>query len=180
MENSNKTKTKILKVATKLFAQNGYKGTSMSDIALTVNIEKSSLYYFYKNKNDIFFEVINQLTAELINDIKKINQTTTNKKTKLQQIINTIIKSGLKSGLTIIDINSSELSKNNNCQKVFQHFNEIKHNLIILLKQINIKQPQIAQQVILNAIHAYVIHAQKHKQVSQPNIYATYLTRLFI
>lgn len=174
---------KILKVATKLFAQNGYKGTSMSDIALTVNVEKSSLYYFYKNKNDIFFEVINQLTAELINDIKKINRPVTNKtlaQKQLQLIINTIIKSGLKSGLTIIDINSPEISKNINCQKVFQQFNEIKQTIIALLKKINVKQPQVGQQVILNAIHAYVIHAQKHKQVSQPNVYANYLTHLFI
>jgi len=51
------TKEKILKTATALFSQYGYKGTSIRKIASTVGIRESAIYNHYKNKEEIFLEV---------------------------------------------------------------------------------------------------------------------------
>jgi len=51
------TKEKILKVATTLFSELGYKGASVRKIASTVGIRESALYNHYKNKEEIFLEV---------------------------------------------------------------------------------------------------------------------------
>jgi len=56
-----KTKEKILKVATALFSQFGYKGTSIRKIASEVGIRESAIYNHYKNKNTIFLEVTKEL-----------------------------------------------------------------------------------------------------------------------
>ncbi|WP_457743989.1 TetR/AcrR family transcriptional regulator [Sulfurimonas sp.] len=53
----NDTKKKILKVATTLFSQYGYKGASVRKIAGEVGIRESALYNHYKNKEEIFLEV---------------------------------------------------------------------------------------------------------------------------
>ena len=51
MENKEKnTKEKILEEALKLFAQSGYMGTSMNDIASRLGVTKAALYKHYKSK----------------------------------------------------------------------------------------------------------------------------------
>jgi AcrR family transcriptional regulator len=51
------TKEKILKTATTLFSELGYKGASVRKIASAVGIRESALYNHYKNKEEIFLEV---------------------------------------------------------------------------------------------------------------------------
>ncbi len=53
----NTTKQKILKVATSLFSEYGYKGTSVRKIASEVGIKQSALYNHFENKENIFLEV---------------------------------------------------------------------------------------------------------------------------
>lgn len=51
------TKEKILKTATNLFCEFGYKGASVRKIASEVGIRESALYNHFKNKEEIFLEV---------------------------------------------------------------------------------------------------------------------------
>jgi AcrR family transcriptional regulator len=48
----------ILKAAGECFARYGYEKTTLDDIGKLVNLNKASLYYYYKNKESIFTEVI--------------------------------------------------------------------------------------------------------------------------
>ncbi|PWU01988.1 MAG: hypothetical protein C5B52_06285 [Bacteroidetes bacterium] len=50
-------KEKIGKVAMKCFAKYGLDKTTLDDIAKEMGLNKASLYYYYKNKEDIFLEV---------------------------------------------------------------------------------------------------------------------------
>ncbi len=60
-----KTKQKILQVAGKLFAQRGYYGVSMRDIAREMNFTKSSLYYHFESKDKLVEELMRESVAEL-------------------------------------------------------------------------------------------------------------------
>jgi AcrR family transcriptional regulator len=51
------TKSKILKAASALFSQHGYKSTGMRKIAAEVGIKQSAIYNHYENKEQIFLEV---------------------------------------------------------------------------------------------------------------------------
>ncbi|WP_462318351.1 TetR/AcrR family transcriptional regulator [Marinilabilia sp.] len=55
----------ILKSARELFAKFGYRKTTMEDIAQALRKGKSSLYYYFKNKEEIFQAVI-ELESELL------------------------------------------------------------------------------------------------------------------
>jgi AcrR family transcriptional regulator len=48
----------ILNAATKLFADKGYEGTTMQNIAEAVGLQKQSLYAHFKSKDKIYFQVI--------------------------------------------------------------------------------------------------------------------------
>ena len=57
------TKEKILDAALTLFAENGYDGTSVEQIASTVGIKAPSLYKHYKGKEDILNALIDSAEA---------------------------------------------------------------------------------------------------------------------
>ena len=184
-KDTNKTKEKILNVATKLFAKNGFTNTSMNDIANQVKIEKASLYYFYKNKNDIFYAVLEKSWTKLVNDLEKIITSKNGGKIAtlnkcLTRLIETMLLSGIKSGLTIVDINSLKSIHSCACESVFKQINQVKQTIFNLLKETKCKQPDLAQQIIMNAIHGYIIHAQHRKPSIKPTAYANYLSNLFI
>lgn len=48
----------ILDLSAELFATRGFHNTSMQDIADVVQIQKASLYYYYKSKDDLLWEIL--------------------------------------------------------------------------------------------------------------------------
>lgn len=55
------TKTRILETALELFAQRGYLGTSMSDIAKQLGITKAALYKHYTSKWEILNRIVERM-----------------------------------------------------------------------------------------------------------------------
>ena len=52
------TKERILEAALELFAQSGYSGTSMNDIAKQMGITKGALYKHYTGKQEILDRIM--------------------------------------------------------------------------------------------------------------------------
>ena len=55
------TKERILETALELFAQNGYLGTSMNDIAGRLGFTKAALYKHYTSKQEILDSIVEQM-----------------------------------------------------------------------------------------------------------------------
>ena len=55
------TKERILETALELFAQNGYLGTSMSDIAKRLGFTKAALYKHYTSKQEILDKIVERM-----------------------------------------------------------------------------------------------------------------------
>lgn len=67
----NNTKERILEEALKLFAQSGYMGTSMNDIADKLGVTKAALYKHYKSKQEILDSIVekmNQMDMERVKE----------------------------------------------------------------------------------------------------------------
>ena len=67
------TKEKILEEALKLFAQSGYMGTSMNDIASQLGVTKAALYKHYSSKQEILDSIVermNQMDRERSKEYK--------------------------------------------------------------------------------------------------------------
>lgn len=55
------TKERIMETALELFAQSGYLGTSMNDIAKQLGITKAALYKHYNSKQEILNRIVEQM-----------------------------------------------------------------------------------------------------------------------
>ena len=67
------TKERILETALALFAQSGYLGTSMHDIAKELGITKGALYKHYASKQAIFDAIVKSTAAQYEADTDKIH-----------------------------------------------------------------------------------------------------------
>ena len=66
---------KILLEAQHLFLQRGYDRTSLQMIAEKVNINKSNLYHYSKNEDELFYELTDVAAAGLKKLILRLNNT---------------------------------------------------------------------------------------------------------
>ncbi len=71
MANDNDQRELILSAAKKLFSRFGLEKTTMEDIAKDAGKGKSSLYYYFKSKEEVFAEVIRKEIAGLKTTIRK-------------------------------------------------------------------------------------------------------------
>ncbi len=65
MPSDSEKKEKIISAATSLFSRFGLEKTTMEDIAKAAKKGKSSLYYYFKSKEEVFAEVIRKEIAGL-------------------------------------------------------------------------------------------------------------------
>jgi AcrR family transcriptional regulator len=76
MINKEEFRNKIINSAGRIFSHYGFKKTTMDEIAKSLNIGKSSLYYYYESKEAIFEAVVrheaNILRNELTTAIKSV------------------------------------------------------------------------------------------------------------
>jgi AcrR family transcriptional regulator len=73
----------IIETARVLFKQSGFKKTTMGDIARSLGKAKSSLYYYYPSKEDIFEAVLHAEMDELLDQIHESISHATSSKEKL-------------------------------------------------------------------------------------------------
>ncbi len=65
----------MIQVAAQVFSRYGFEKTTIDDIGAALNLNKSSLYYYFKNKEEIFSEVVMNEAKLLIHDLHvKIGQ----------------------------------------------------------------------------------------------------------
>jgi AcrR family transcriptional regulator len=62
-----KTRMRVLRAAEELFSKNGFDGTGMEAIARAAGINKASIYYHFKNKN----EIISSLFRSILEDSER-------------------------------------------------------------------------------------------------------------
>lgn len=66
------TKDRIFDVALTLFSEHGYEGTRMEKIASEVGINKASLYFHFKSKEEIFRELFQRILSNYRDKMKNI------------------------------------------------------------------------------------------------------------
>jgi AcrR family transcriptional regulator len=181
----NTTKEKILEKAKKLFAKKGYEATSMSEVAKATNIEKSSLYYFFKNKESLFIEILESIWKELIHDVYDLTKRRKEYKSNqehfaaiIEHFINRSLEGGIMLGMS--DDICTHMSKPAVFKNISKHIECSKKLLREGLKKYGVKQSEIAEELIGNACHAYIVHKQYCKKGSEVKKYANYLSSILI
>ena len=72
MKNKNKDKhIRIIKAATKIFAQKGFFQAKVSDIAKEAQVADGTIYLYFENKDDILISLFEEQMNRVLEDMKK-------------------------------------------------------------------------------------------------------------
>ncbi len=88
MVNKEEYRKKIINAAGKVFSRYGFKRTSMDEIAREVNMGKSSIYYYFSGKEDIFKAVIMYEANLMRNELTKAIKSVESPVEKMERYIN--------------------------------------------------------------------------------------------
>jgi AcrR family transcriptional regulator len=157
MKTENTTKEKILESARYLMGKSGYSGVSINDIAKNVGITKASIYYFFKNKESIYLEILKEIIKEIQINYTINSDTKVTKELLIEKIENSI-KHGVKHG-TIIRIPDMQDFKNNKNDliEIDKETKKVHKLMINFLKKCHVSNPEFAVQMIIDMSHAYIL-----------------------
>lgn len=90
----NETNDKIRYTSFKFFLEKGYEATNIRDICKIVNIRPSSLYFYFKSKQDLFFNIYDDIWNKKIKYLENLNEliSTTSPDSKLKRLFTETIK----------------------------------------------------------------------------------------
>jgi AcrR family transcriptional regulator len=80
-------KRKIYQAAAKIFAQEGFDGTSLDAIALKAKVAKGTIFYYFKNKEELFSALLEEGVLQLAEKIAAINASDQEIRNKLNELI---------------------------------------------------------------------------------------------
>ena len=69
---ANATRDKIFYTSFKLFLENGYEATNIRDICKEVGVKASTVYFYYKSKQNLFFYIYDEICVDYIKYIQGI------------------------------------------------------------------------------------------------------------
>lgn len=81
------TAERLLEAAEKLFAEKGFYGASIRDIAQCLSIAKSSLLHHYPSKEKLYGEVLNKIAGEMTEEVRQIRQSVEDEREQLRRFI---------------------------------------------------------------------------------------------
>jgi len=120
----------ILEAAQQLFQEYGLGKTTMEDIAKKIGKAKSSLYYYYANKDEIFEAVVFKEKRDVQNDINLAIEKETTASGKLRAFAFVRYRT-IKKKKVLYKILSNEM-QNNPCMinNLRENYNQIEHDII--------------------------------------------------
>lgn len=147
----------------------------MADIAAHVGITKAALYYFFDNKEALYGAIVGEALGEACDRLTE----TARRSEPLTGVIETLITVGIGMGTSFRAIEPGALA---HCSPVHtqiaRRFEELRHLVVDGMARNGIPDAEIAAEVTLNAVHAYVMHAQCGITRIDRHAYTDYLTTL--
>jgi AcrR family transcriptional regulator len=150
----------IIDAATKSFTQFGYKATTMDQVARLANVGKGTIYTFYKNKEELFSEILDGLLLDMKEAAENAFDPQLSFFENVHQAIYSILEFRKKHQLTI---------------KIFQESNEVGTPTVK-------EGAQKVEEMILNYIKQKIIVAIEKKDIQpcDPEITAFIFLKLYV
>jgi len=111
MNKDEQVKEEIIEAARIVFKRYGYKKATIEDIATEAGKGKSSLYYYFKNKEEIFKEVLNTEWNLLMKMLRENLKGKNSLSEKMQAYIQTRVKATTEFAIAYMGMRSEHLQK---------------------------------------------------------------------
>ena len=177
MIDKEKIKRKIVIDAGDIFSRFGFRKTTMSDIAGKTGMGKSSLYYYFKSKEEVFEQVVIYEADILIGELTKALEKSSGAKEKLKNYITVRMQVLHNLSNYYNAVFSDDLSHFDFIEKVRERYNkeEIQTIQRILNKgikqgQFRIENTELAAIAIFTAMKGLEIPLFWHKVSDKPEM----------
>ncbi|MDD5006921.1 MAG: TetR/AcrR family transcriptional regulator [Syntrophorhabdaceae bacterium] len=88
----------LLRAATELFYKKGYSGTSIREVGHKAGVSNSLLYHYFKNKEEILFQIIIKTSENLLKTLEEVDQRVADPMECLKEmIVEHAVRFGLRS-----------------------------------------------------------------------------------
>ena len=87
MVDKEKFKKEIILISSEIFSKHGFKNTTMEEIARALRKGKSSIYYYFKSKEEIFEAVIDHEAQMLKNELTRAIKSTDDPEERLRRYV---------------------------------------------------------------------------------------------
>ncbi|SER67953.1 TetR/AcrR family transcriptional regulator [Psychrobacillus sp. OK032] len=183
-----KKKHEIILSAVKIVNQKGYQGATMEEIAAELLMTKGSLYYYFKNKEDLIFQCHEMVLGQAINKLQDyINEDISNEQ-KLRKMIASHIRYAIEEKETFnMIIKPDETFSKDQLSPILNKRNEYASWFDQVIQKgiaegdFRIKEPKIARMILLGSMNWiqqwYKVNGDKTIEDIQA-IYADYLIKV--
>ncbi len=152
-------RNEIIRAASEVFARYGYRKTTVADIADKLHMVKSSLYYYFEGKDDIFNAVVDCEAKKIRGRLKDILEQNDDPRTRLRKYIVARMQAMKDISQTYRPIFDPNLMHYDFIEKVRKKYDREEHFTIrrILEEGIhrgvfNVQDPSLASTVICKAM----------------------------
>ncbi len=152
-ENKRHVKENIKKATIELLAEKGYASVSTRDIVKRADTALGQLTYYYKTKDDLIYEVIDEIIDSFILDIEKSIENKENKVEILKNYFEELVVENNYSVRIMIDLISQSMYNNIlsiKTSKMIDRWSTIIVNSILEERNINIEDAQIETRKFIN------------------------------
>ncbi len=153
-------KEDIIKKATALFFEHGYDNTTTRELAVAAELSNAGIYYHFKDKEEILFQIIDGSVSNLLESVKSAIQVEDEPEENLRRIIEklleVVVTTRMEIGLLIKEsqrLSSEQLKLIS--KKRRETFEIVKHEVLRLkmkgkLKQLNVTNIAFSLMAITN------------------------------
>jgi len=183
----------ILQAAQHLFQKYGFQKVAMDDIAKAIGRGRSSLYYYYKSKDEIFNAVIDVEVGEIIAELGRAIDQAPTVEEKIRHFCLTKIKlarkkSGffhaLESGMNADEMSQYAKKKQVVARRIMEEESGLLRGMVIAgikdkeLPKMEPSKMEIAVFVVLNSLHGLKVGMLTGNDFSRLNDAVDVLTRM--
>jgi AcrR family transcriptional regulator len=87
-----KTQQRILRIATELFARNGYHGTGITELSEAVGLGRGALSHHIESKEDLLYEISMSLLRRMIAEAEEIVAENPDARARLQALARALVR----------------------------------------------------------------------------------------
>ena len=121
---------KILEIATMLFYQEGYDNTSIRELSQAVELSVAGVYYFFKDKEEILFSILNQAIINLTTNIRNSIDEKDDPEQNIRRIIKNLLGHAINHKMEIYILNREDGRLSTEQKETIYKHRQIAYSLI--------------------------------------------------
>lgn len=183
-----KKKEDILRSASLVISRKGFRQTTMEDIAAELLMTKGSLYYYFKNKEELLFYCHEQILTTVLDQLRRISQQDISSSEKMKAAIKIHLDTAIREReIFNLAVKPEQIFSGDYVDVIVQKLDEYAELFDQLILQgvqkgeFSVSQKKMARMIILGAanwIQVWYLPEGEFSKEEIEQVYADYLLKI--